>query len=698
MPSFRSLRLRFVSGRLLVAGLLALSFTLSLGASRNTAGAADSLNALDAAEREQPAFHRYLLNEVAAAEQARRDRYEAAKTPEELAAYQQRIRTFFLAQLGELPERTPLNARVVDTIPRDGYTVEKVIYESIPGVFVTALFYRPDGAPPFPGVLVPCGHSSNGKASEPYQRVCILLAKNGIAALCYDPIDQGERLQLFDAEGNPAPGNVKGHCRFGVGAILVGQNTATYRIWDGLRSMDYLASRDEVDPTRLGCTGNSGGGTMTSYLMALDDRIVCAAPSCYLTTLPTVIRTINPQDAEQNIFGQLAFGMDHAEYVIARAPKPTLICCATRDFFDIHGTWETFRDAKRFYTRLGFAERVDLIETDATHGFSLELRTGAVRWMRRWLLKIDDAIVEHESPILTDEQCLCTPSGQVLKLPGARSIYEVTAALAEKYRKARNEKYAGESPEAFRRRVLRFAGIRYGKALPPAEGKLVRSIRREDYRIEVWRVAADESLPLPMVAMIPDHPDGSVLLSLPPEGKNAAASTNDVLQAVKSGTIVVLFDLPGIGELESRDTRRYAPDLGPELNDATILYLLGRSLLALRAECTLQIAEFLRKQCPAWTEKFGGKLKLTAAEGTAPPALHAAIASPELFSQLEVRRMVRSWEDVVRTPTARNQYANVIHGVLREYDLPELVSQTAELLPVSVSEPVDPQGSPLADR
>ncbi|RMG01562.1 MAG: metalloendopeptidase, partial [Planctomycetota bacterium] len=313
-----------------------------------SAAASDDLNALDAAEREQFVFHRYLLGEVAAAEQARRDRYEAAKTPDELSAYQERIRNFFFKQLGELPERTPLNARVVGTIPRDGYTVEKVIYESMPGVFVTALFYRPHGTPPFPGVLVPCGHSANGKASEPYQRICILLAKNGIAALCYDPIDQGERLQFFDEEGKPAPGNVKGHCRFGVGAILVGQNTATYRIWDGLRSMDYLASRPEVDANRLGCTGNSGGGTMTSYLMALDDRIVCAAPSCYLTTLPTVIRTINPQDAEQNIFGQLAFGMDHAEYVIARAPKPTLICCATRDFFDIHGTWETFRDAKRF--------------------------------------------------------------------------------------------------------------------------------------------------------------------------------------------------------------------------------------------------------------------------------------------------------------------------------------------------------------
>ena len=89
-----------------------------------------------------------------------------------------------------------------------------------------------------------------------------------------------------------------------------------------MRSLDYLASRPEIDPTRLGCTGCSGGGTLTSYLMALDERIVAAAPSCYLTSLERLFATIGPQDAEQNITGQVAFGMEHADYCAAALPAP----------------------------------------------------------------------------------------------------------------------------------------------------------------------------------------------------------------------------------------------------------------------------------------------------------------------------------------------------------------------------------------
>ena len=137
----------------------------------------------------------------------------------------------------------------------------------------------------------------------------------------------------------------------------------SYRIWDGIRSLDYLASRPEVDPKRLGCTGCSGGGTLTAYLMALDDRIAAAAPSCYITSLERLFATIGPQDAEQNITGQVAFGMEHADYLDpARAAADADPASARSDFFDIQGTWATFREAKRIYGLLGHGERVDLFE------------------------------------------------------------------------------------------------------------------------------------------------------------------------------------------------------------------------------------------------------------------------------------------------------------------------------------------------
>ena len=183
------------------------------------------------------------------------------------------MRSFLLRSLGDLPDRTPLNPKVVGTLTRKGYRVEKVIFESRPNHHVTANLYLPEGKPPFPGVLLPCGHSDNGKAYEDYQRACILLARNGMAVLCYDPIGQGERFQLLDLEGKPVVRGTTEHTMAGIGALLVGRQLAGYRIWDGFRALDYLASRPEVDPDRLGCTGNSGGGTLTAYLMALDDRI-----------------------------------------------------------------------------------------------------------------------------------------------------------------------------------------------------------------------------------------------------------------------------------------------------------------------------------------------------------------------------------------------------------------------------------------
>src|SRR5207248_1463563 len=298
----------------------------------------------------------------------------------------------FLASLGGFPEKTPLNPRIVGKETRDGYRIERVIYESRPQHHVTAVLYLPEGKPPFPGVLLPCGHSANGKAAEAYQRACILMAKNGLAVLCYDPIGQGERVQLLDRQGKPAlAASTSEHTMAGVGALLVGSSTATYRIWDGIRSLDYLASRPEVDPKRLGCTGNSGGGTLTAYLMALDDRIVAAAPSCYITSLERLFATIGPQDAEQNITGQVAFGMEHADYLTMRAPRPTLVCVGTQDYFDIQGAWTSFREAKLLYGLLGHGERVDLFEYNDKHGFSKPRREAAMRWMRRWLLHKDDA-------------------------------------------------------------------------------------------------------------------------------------------------------------------------------------------------------------------------------------------------------------------------------------------------------------------
>lgn len=292
-----------------------------------------------------------------------------------------------------------------------GYRVEKVILETRPAFHLTANLYLPDTPPPWPAVLVPCGHSHEGKAVGQYQLICMLLARHGMAAMCYDPIGQGERYQMLDLAKEQgrfrrcaACEGAASECASDVhhGAHDDGHqqrfdrrecSAVSHLGWHARHRLP--AKPPDILADKIGCTGNSGGGTETAYLMALDDRILAAAPGCFLTTFKKLIETKGPQDGEQNIAGQVAFGMDEADYCIMRAPKPTLICAGTRDVtFDFGGTWELFREAKRFYSRLGHPDMIDLVAPDAPHGFTLQLREAVTRFMARHLLGKDIVVRE----------------------------------------------------------------------------------------------------------------------------------------------------------------------------------------------------------------------------------------------------------------------------------------------------------------
>jgi len=616
----------------------------------------------------------YLLPMALDALDSRRERYEALKTTEELAAYQQRMREFFLGQLGEKPERTPLRPQSIGRDQRDGYAVERVIYESRPKHFVTAALYLPDAEGPVPGVLVPCGHSANGKAAETYQRASILLARNGFAALCYDPIGQGERSQLLDDNGAPRFGSTIEHTQVGVGSILLGTNTAAYRIWDGIRSLDYLASRPEVDPDRLGCTGNSGGGTMTAYLMALDSRIRCAAPSCYLTSFERLLITRGPQDAEQNIHAQIAFGMNHADYVLMRAPRPTLMCVATRDFFDIDGAWDAFRQAKRFYTRYGFSERVDLVETDAEHGFSIELRTGMVRWMRRWLLGRNDPVFEPDFPIASDEELQCTPDGQVMRLHGARSVFALNRELLARHVAERDKRWHEAPPASRMAMVRRLVGVRPMNELPQGHAVAYGSVAREGYRIEKVALATEPGIVLPALVFKPDTPRGEAYLYLHDEGKHVDALPGGPIETlVRAGNTVMAVDVRGIGETATNQVRSGWDDqIGQAWRDYFLAYMLDKTFVGMRAEDILVFARHLAAEHGSGSDSG---VRLVAVGRMTVPALHAAALEPDRFASVELRGGLSSWASVIATDDAALQLENTVHGALLVYDLPHLIAR-----------------------
>ncbi len=647
----------------------------------------------------------YLQAEAQKHFDARRQTVAALKTPEDVKRRQDELRAKFVASLGGFPEKTPLNPRVLGKEQRDGYRIERVLYESRPQHHVTAVLYLPEGQPPFPGVLLPCGHSANGKAAEAYQRACILLAKHGLAVLCYDPIGQGERIQLLDPQGKPAvAGSTSEHTMAGVGALLVGRQTATYRIWDGIRSLDYLASRPEVDPQRLGCTGNSGGGTLTAYLMALDDRIRAAAPSCYITSLERLFATIGPQDAEQNITGQVAFGMEHADYVTLRAPRPTLLCVGTRDFFDIQGAWTTFREAKLLYGLLGPGERVDLFEYNDTHGFSKPRREAALRWMRRWLLGRDDAPVEGDFLIFKDPELQCTRTGQVLEDLKGQSVFDLNAERAQELARQRAKSQAEPNREDLLKEVRR----RIGWATPQrdASGRSITATRtrglgqvdvqRPGYVIHNFAFETDPGILVPALHFEPAKKPAKPLplvIYLHGAGKAADAGPGGPIeQIVQTGQAVLALDLRGMGETAPGTAATKRPNyFGVDSKEAFLALHLQRPLLGQRVQDVMLI---LLRMMQDVEEGTSLEFHLVGVGAAAPVALHVA-ALTTMITRVTLERPVISWSAVVQTPISSNQLTNVVPGALEVYDLPDLAGTLAPR-PLTIRAAVDPINQPVS--
>ncbi len=313
------------------------------------------------------------LNDTAAKyTAARRASVAAINTRAEAQARQAKVRAKILSLIGPLPEKTPLNARVLGSTQADGFRIEKILYDSQPGFHVTALFYIPDsktgiadgnGRVPdgkagtkLPAIIMAPGHGATGKASD-YQQAATF-ARNGFAVLSYDPIGQGERLQYPDPAhpGQSLATRPTGeHGEAGLQPVLLGEAVAKYFVWDAIRGIDYLMSRPEVDPARIGAMGCSGGGTITALTAALDSRVAATGVACYTTSFDELLKSVGPQDGEQSIPGFIAPGpqnlpLDFPDWIELVAPRPYAVLATYNDMFPFAGALSTVIEARRFYS------------------------------------------------------------------------------------------------------------------------------------------------------------------------------------------------------------------------------------------------------------------------------------------------------------------------------------------------------------
>lgn len=365
-----------------------------------------------------------------------RDQIENVEQLNERRVY---MRTKLIEAFGGLPPSdAPLNPQVTGTVQYEGYKVEKIMFESRPGHIVTTNMYIPnDVTAPRGTVLFVCGHSDIGKHSPVYQTVCQYLVQAGLVVLSMDPLGQGERLSYFDT--STLLSVTSEHDYVGSQCWPLGDSLARYFIHDIMRAIDYLCTREEVDASKIGITGSSGGGTQSSMAMVCDDRIAAAAPGTFIMSRAAYILAGAAQDAEQIWPGMSALGFDHEDILMGMAPRPVLVLAATEDFFPIEGTRRTVARVRRFWEMQGKGDCIGLKEDVSIHRYTETLARAAATFFAKHLLNRDVNVEEAPIELRAPEELQCTVSGQVkVDFPHAKIVHHENVRRLDELEKARN--------------------------------------------------------------------------------------------------------------------------------------------------------------------------------------------------------------------------------------------------------------------
>jgi dienelactone hydrolase len=641
----------------------------------------DLLSALFAAPATQIGYRDYsrclpdYLRELAQRAYTARDREIAKLTnPAAIRARQKWARETFWKLAGGMPERTPLNARTLATIERDGYRLEKLLYESVPQLHVPANLYIPaTGKPPYPGVLFQMGHSGNGKAYDSYQRCCQGLARLGYLVLAFDPMGQGERIYYPNASlrGTRLRSADDEHTVPGRQMLLLGDTCTRLQVWDAVRSLDYLAAHPMVDPKRLASTGQSGGATLTMLLAAVDDRLATAAVSMG-NTENFACANFNPpgstDDAEQNLLGSGAMGFDRWDLLYPFAPKPLLLQVSARDFFGTYSPSylssgsEEFAKLKGIYEKLGQAGRIAWKETPLPHGLSYDSRLEIYNWFGKYL-KDDSRPVSEEPPVKpeTDAALWVAESGNVVKTFGGKTPFQLNKE---------------RTPRKLAAPLDSLLGI-----TRPASGLKPTVLRRVPSRavdVEAWEVNSDSKVWVPAWIFLPHKNDASkpVLLLLEPNGRNGRWHEGELYQDLASqGYPVCVPDLRGIGDLApefGRGSPGYERSHQDEESYTWASMILGRPLLGQRVTDIAAVIQALSNY-PALA---GRKLRVAAQGKVTVPAAFAAAIAPQVDSLYLAGGLI-SYRSIVDTEDYFHSFANFSPGLLEHTDLPEVIAGLA---------------------
>jgi len=615
----------------------------------------------------------FFVNRVREIQAERLKRLERLKTKADAEAYVREVREKIRECFGPFPERTPLNPRVTGVVERDQYRIEKLVFESRPGFLVSANLYVPKGRRfPTAGVVGTCGHSSNGKAAEAYQSFAQGLARMGYVVLIYDPIGQGERLQYPDEQLKSRVGvGVREHLYAGNQQLLVGEFLGAWRAWDGIRALDYLLTREEVDPQRVGVTGNSGGGTMTTWLCGVEQRWSVAAPSCFVTSFMRNLENELPADIEQCPPKALALGLDHEDFLAALAPKPVIILAKEQDYFDVRGTEAAYTRLKRLYRLLGAEDNIALFVGPGYHGYSKENREAMYRWFNR-ASGVSKAEKEPPLVIEKDETLWCAPKGQVCQL-GSRSVFTFTRQKSQELGRRRGRVPAKRLKELLPE-VLRLPPVPekppHYRILRPLRGRrhpkpwtLPYLVETEpDIRACVYRLFDQRhySRPLPgtprAVLYVADRSSDAELRDEP--------LVRELLQAEPESAFYAC-DVRGLGESlpQTCGLNSFLDPYGCDYFYSAHSLMLDRPYVGQRTFDVLRVLQ--------WLKSVGHSQVHLAAKGWGTlPATFAAVLS-DLVVQVTLKDALRSYSELAETEFYDRPLSMILPHVLEHFDLPD---------------------------
>ena len=545
-------------------------------------------------------------------------------------------------------------------------TLKKSSLRAARGCLVTAHLYVPNNLDgPAPGIIGSCGHAADGKNAPLYQAFCQRLARNGFVVLIYDPFNQGERDQYYALHSRESVrSSTHAHNMMGKQLELVGEWFGAWRAWDGIRALDYLLTRSEVDPAHIGLTGNSGGGTMTSWIWPVEARFTMAAPSCFVTTFAANLENELPADSEQYPPGVIGEGLDMADFFIARAPAPVILLGQAYCFFDRRGLKQAYSEIRRFYDIIGApANATDIFIGQEDHGFFRDNQEAMVQFFATHA-GIQQVIRLEETEDLSDVLNV-TPKGEVVP-EGATPIFDLIAQNADVLASKRKKL----SKDALTRCVQSTLNLSDDRDLPHhrwLRGTTEDGVRLARYAIETEgniRAIMRKRLSNPLYSHTLDV-ESEVHLYLPHVSAEEDLIEDPFAKRLKEQHPLYALDVRGLGESLADDDRDFFHPYGNDYMCNGYGLMLGQSFLGRRVHDVLSTLDLL-------ADEGAEKIHLY---GRGQGAIHALFAGflHSAVTTVTLKNYPLSYHAWTQTPLVSWPAANIPRGVLTSYDLPDLM-------------------------